>query len=160
MQIHKLFYFSVLLKGLNGIVEAVIGIFAFFISKATLLSWVYFITAKELNEEPSDFLAGYLINSVQNYSSSSQYFIAVYLLTHGVLKLFLVASLLQRRLWAFPTAIVIFSLFFVYQVYEYFLHPQIFLIVLSVVDVFVVVLTYYEYRSMLLDTNKSLFIKG
>jgi uncharacterized membrane protein len=75
-------------------------------------------------------------------------FAGVYLLSHGVIKVFLVGSLLRGRLWAYPTAIVFFAMFIVYQMYRYYLHPSIGMIILSILDLIVIVLTWLEYRQL------------
>src|SRR5467141_3553803 len=67
---------------------------------------------------------------------------------YGVIKVFLVESLLRRRLWAYPTGIVFFALFIVYQMYRYYLHPSIEMLVLSILDLIVIVLTWLEYRQL------------
>ena len=143
---HRLFYVSVIAKGLNGLLEIVIGIASFLITEPTLISWVSFLTREELLEESNDIFANYLVHAVQNYSIDMQHFVAIYLLLHGVVKLFLVAGLLQKRLWAYPTAMIIFGLFALYQSIEYLLHPHPSLIVLTVIDLLVIALTYKEYQ--------------
>jgi uncharacterized membrane protein len=75
-------------------------------------------------------------------------FAGVYLLSHGVIKVVLVASLFRERLWAYPAAIVVFTLFIVYQMYRYMLQSSISMIVLSVLDVVVIGLTWLEYRRL------------
>jgi uncharacterized membrane protein len=72
----------------------------------------------------------------------------VHLLSHGVIKVFLVESLLRGRLLAYPTAIVFFALFIVYQMYRYYLHPSSGMIALSILDLIVIVLTWLEYRQL------------
>jgi len=69
-----------------------------------------------------------------------------YLLIHGLVKVFLVVMLLRRRLWAYPTAIAVFTAFGVYQVYQYSYSRSLFLLALTVLDVAVIVLTAWEWR--------------
>jgi uncharacterized membrane protein len=65
-----------------------------------------------------------------------------------VIKVVLVASLFRERLWAYPAAIVVFTLFIVYQIYRYVLEPSTRMVVLSVLDVVVIALTWLEYRRL------------
>ena len=51
---------------------------------------------------------------------------------------FLVEALLRGRLWAYPTAIVFFVFFMVYQMYRYYLEPSIGMILLSILDLIVI----------------------
>lgn len=143
---HKLFTLSLILKGLNGAAELVLGLCAVFISQATLITLVAAVTRRELLQDPGDAFATYLVIAAQQYSVHAQVFVAVYLLLHGIVKIFLVISLLQRHLWAYPTAVVVFGLFMVYQLCEYARQPNLSLLVLSALDGVVIVLTLFEYR--------------
>jgi uncharacterized membrane protein len=60
----------------------------------------------------------------------------------------LVASLFRERLWAYPAAIIAFTLFIVYQMYRYVLEPSAAMLGLSVLDVIVIALTWLEYRRL------------
>ena len=75
-------------------------------------------------------------------------FAATYLLWHGIVKIGLVAALLLRRRWAYPWAIVAFTLFLVYQLYRYSHTHAPELLVLSGVDVLVIGLTWLEYKRL------------
>ena len=142
---HRIFTISVILKGLNGLLEIVVGVAALFITHDLLVRYVDLLTRQELLQDPGDAFVHYLINAANSYTFDVQIFIAVYLLIHGVLKVWLVISLLRERMWAYPTAIVVFSLFVVYQMYEYFKAPNVSLLVLSILDVVIIYLTYLEY---------------
>ncbi len=144
---HKIFTISVILKGFNGLLEILVGVAAIFITHDLLVRYVDLLTRQELLQDPGDVFANYLVNAANSYSFDVQIFIAAYLLIHGVLKVWLVISLLKERMWAYPTAIVVFSLFVVYQMYEYFKAPHISLLLLSILDVVIIYLTYLEYRS-------------
>ena len=65
-----------------------------------------------------------------------------------MIKVFLVVSLFLGRLWAYPTAIAIFALFIVYQMYRYYLDPSLAMVALTILDVIVIVLTWFEYRRL------------
>jgi uncharacterized membrane protein len=76
-------------------------------------------------------------------------FVLFYLLSHGILKLLVVVALLKRQIWAYPIAMLVFALFIVYQLSEYFKAPSIYIIILTVLDVVVIALTYIEYRALI-----------
>lgn len=78
----------------------------------------------------------------------AQHFYAWYLLSHGVVKLGLVAGLLLRKLWAYPTTIVVLGLFIFYQIFRYAQTHGTGLLLLTVLDILVVGLTFHEYRLM------------
>jgi uncharacterized membrane protein len=70
---------------------------------------------------------------------------AIYLLTHGLVKVVLVTALLLNKLWAYPWMIVVLLLFIGYQLYRIALQPTAGLIALTVFDVAIVALTWREY---------------
>ncbi len=76
----------------------------------------------------------------------TQRFLALYLLGHGVVKLWLIVGLLRERLWYYPVALVVFALFIVYQLYRFSFTHSVWLLLISVVDVVVIGLTWHEYR--------------
>lgn len=145
---HRFFEVSVILKALNGVIEMLIGVSVFFITKETLTQFVAFIARVELSEDPGDLLANYLVKAVEHYTFTSQMYISIYLLSHGVLKVALVYCLLKKYLWAYPTAIVVFGLFGVYQIYAYIHAPHLSLLFLTLLDVFIMFVTYIEYRNL------------
>ncbi len=58
----------------------------------------------------------------------------------------LIYGLLREELWAFPWAIAVFTGFGVYQITQYIKQPSIWMIVLTVFDVFVILLTWLEWQ--------------
>lgn len=83
---------------------------------------------------------------MQNLSVSAQDFAALYLLAHGVTKLWLIIGLLRQRLWYYPTALIVFSLFIAYQLYRYSFSHSIWLLLITVLDVVIIGLTWHEWR--------------
>jgi uncharacterized membrane protein len=89
------------------------------------------LTQDELREDPRDLIANYLLAAAQRLSLASEHFAALYLLSHGVIKILLVVGLLSRKLWVDPIAVVVFAAFIVYQLYRYSFTHAIGLIALS-----------------------------
>ncbi len=143
--IHLMFEVSLLLKGLLAIFEAVAGILVYVGTKQSILRIVDFITQGELAEDPRDFIANHLLHWVQRFSVSSQHFLAIYLVSHGAIKIWLVAGLLRKKLWYYPVAIALFGLFIVYQLYLYSLNHSIGMLAMIAVDAVVIVLVWHEY---------------
>jgi uncharacterized membrane protein len=142
------FDIGIFFKGLDGVLEIVGGLLLFVVRPETITGILTTLTQHELSEDPYDVIASQLARLVQDFSASTQLFAGVYLLSHGVIKVVLVASLFRERLWAYPAAIVVFTLFIVYQMYRYVLEPSTSMIVLSVLDVIVIALTWLEYRRL------------
>jgi uncharacterized membrane protein len=155
-EVYLIFFYSVVLKGLNAIGEIIGGIVALIVSQDFVIRLALFFTQSELSEDPNDKIANYLIHSAQQFSVSSKHFIAFYLLSHGLIKLILVTQLLKNKLWAYPASIVVFILFIVYQIYRYFHTYSVWLLALTAFDVVVIWLVWHEYnrlRSKNVDKN-------
>lgn len=139
---------GVFFKGLDGVLEIVGGLLLFAIRPQTIAGILATLTMHELSEDPHDIIASQLLRLARDFSASAQLFAGIYLLSHGVTKVVLVASLFRERLWAYPAAIVTFTLFVVYQMYRYVLEPSAAMLALSVLDVIVITLTWLEYRRL------------
>jgi uncharacterized membrane protein len=145
-RIHRIFTISVLLKGAHALIECIGGLALALISTSAITELVNALTQEELIEDPNDFVAAQLLTLAQNFTVSTQYFYAFYLLSHGVIKVFLVIGLLRNKLWAYPVSLVVLGLFIVYQLYRFSYTHGFGLIVLTVFDVFVMGLIWHEYR--------------
>jgi uncharacterized membrane protein len=144
--VHVAFEIGLAFKGVLTLVEIAAGIFAYFVTRQFLLDLVQVITRMELTEDPRDFVANYLFHAAQSLSLSTQRFTALYLLSHGVIKLWLIIGLWQKKLGYYPAAITVFSVFILYQMYRYSFTHSALLLFLTVLDVFVIGLTWLEYK--------------
>jgi uncharacterized membrane protein len=146
--VHVLFDISVIGKGIDGVLEVGGGAVLLFISPMRIHNVARILTQHELSEDPHDLVATYLLNSTQHLSEGAQVFAAMYLLWHGIVKVALVTALLLKHRWAYPAAIFAFLLFLAYQLYRYTHTHSVELLVLSVVDLLVIVLTWLEYKRL------------
>jgi uncharacterized membrane protein len=146
--VHAFFTISVISKGVDGALEIVGGTLLFLVNPLQIHNIARLLTEHELSEDPHDLVATYLLNSAQHLSANAQLFAGTYLLWHGVVKVVLVAALLLKQRWAYPAAILAFLLFLTYQLYRYShtLAPE--LLLLSVFDVVVIVVTWLEYKRL------------
>jgi uncharacterized membrane protein len=142
------FKVGLVLKGLDGILEVAGGIFLLFLSPQAIQHLARVLTAHELSEDPHDLIARYLLHTTAHLSHGTTLFGAIYLLSHGIAKIVLVALVLKDKLWAYPWLIGLLLAFIAYQLYRitavYF---SIGLTLLTVFDAFLVWLTWREYRS-------------
>jgi uncharacterized membrane protein len=157
--VHIAFRIGIFLKGLDGLLEIIGGTLLFFIPPETI-HWLLRLTIyQELSENPKDFLAHLLLRASRDFSARSQFFGSLFLLSHGIIKLFLIVALFRKKLWAYPVAMAVFGLFIVYQMYRYALSQSIWMVFLSGLDVLVIGLTYLEYRNLetleILEPSKS-----
>lgn len=131
---------------MDGLLEVIGGALVLVVKPRTLYNIVMALLNHELSEDPSDIIANSLIYVAHHFSVETQVFVSLYMLSHGIIKIFLVVSLWQGKLWSYPTAIVFFILFILYQGYRYSYTHSYWLIFLTIVDLFVVLLTWVEYK--------------
>ena len=142
-RIHALFEVGVILKGLNALVEIVVGSLFLFVDVRTI---VEALVASELVEDPTDFLATHLQAITGHLPPGAELYSALYLLSHGVVKGVLVVGLLRNKLWAYPASLAVLSLFVLYQVIKIISAHSLPLVALTLFDIVVMWLIYHEYR--------------
>jgi uncharacterized membrane protein len=141
----RTFEISIILKGLDGILELFGGALLLAVSPATISQIVSRLTQHELSEDRGDYLATHLLRLSNGLTGAAVTFAAAYLLVHGIVKVVLVTALLRNKLWAYPWMIGFLLLFIGYQLYRIALQPTTWLIILTIFDAFVAWLTWREY---------------
>jgi uncharacterized membrane protein len=108
-----------------------------FVTQRLLDSFILFLTAPELAEDTADWIVNYLSSAVQRFSEGTKYFASVYLIVHGLIKIFLVVGLLRNKLWAYPLSLWFLGTFIVYPCYRFMHTHSIRLVLLTVFDLVV-----------------------
>jgi len=142
----RTFYVSLILKGINGLLELLGGTLLVLVDPTRIKALVGALTQQELSEDPQDFIARSLVNLSKDLDVSTTLFVAIYLLIHGLVKAVLVWAVLRDRLWAYPWLIAFLVAFILYQIYELSIGFGWGLFALTAFDVFIVALTWREYR--------------
>lgn len=140
------FELSLWFKAIFAASEIVAGAATWFVPQRLFLTLVLWVTKDEFAEDPHDLVANFLLHTVQHLSANTQKFAAIYLLAHGVIKLWLIVGLLREKLWYFPVSIIVFGLFIGYQVYRFTFTHSIWLLLITALDIVIVALTWHEYR--------------
>ena len=143
----KTFTVALVLKGLDGLLELIGGILLLVISPDTLNHFAERVTQHELSQDPHDFLAHHLLRLTSNLHHT-QTFGALYLLTHGIVKLVIVVGLLRREHWSYYVAFVFLGGFVIYQIYRMTYAPSVGLALLTAFDLFIIWLTWREFVRM------------
>ncbi|VXC85107.1 conserved membrane hypothetical protein [Burkholderia sp. 8Y] len=156
--LHLLFELTLGLKAIFALAEIAAGVATYLVPQRYFLALVLWVTRDEFAEDPHDLVANFLLHTAQHLSVDAQRFAGLYLLAHGVAKLWLVAGLLRERLWYFPVSIVVFALFIAYQAYRYTCTHSVWLLLVTALDITVIVLTWHEYRY--LRSNRKTVIPG
>lgn len=153
-KLDKVFEVSVVLKGLDGALEVIGGLILLFLSSNSIQHFARWATTHELSQDPHDFLANRIINFANHLSISSVKFGALYLLSHGIVKIVLVVAVLKQKLWAYPWMIGFLGVFIVYQIYRLSIRFTIGMTLLTLFDIFVVWLTVLEYKKHKLKSQE------
>ena len=146
-RLDETFYATLVLKAADSLLEVIGGILILAVSPASIGRLTRALTQNELSKEPHDFIANHILKIGQDFShSSSRYFAAFYLLSHGLVKIFVIIALFKQKLWAYPTMIVVLGLFIIYQLYRLTFAFSIGLVLLTIFDLVVIWLTWLEYK--------------
>ena len=141
----RTFDITIILKGIDGFLEAIGGVLLLVVSPDALNNLALRLTRAELSRDPHDFVARRLLRLTADLHHT-QTFGAIYLLSHGIVKIVLVAALLRQQRWAYPAMLAFLVAFIGYQCYRLAFVPSIALTLLTVFDLFVVWLTWREYQ--------------
>ncbi len=150
-----LFHYGVLGKGLFALAEVLSGGALWIFGTGPIVKFVDWVTQGELSQDPHDLIANALKHSASRLSIVGEHFAALYLLAHGVVKLFLIVALLRNKLWAYPVSLLVFGGFVVYQVYRFDVIGGVGLILLTALDLIVMWLIWLEYRAVRLRRAQS-----
>jgi uncharacterized membrane protein len=144
----KTFKIGLVLKGLDGILEIIGGILLLFLSPHAIEHIARTLTAHELSEDPHDLIARYILHTSSHLTTNTTLFAAVYLLSHGIAKVVLVALVLRDKLWAYPWLVALLLAFIAYQLYRITaVHFSVGLTLLTIFDAVLVWLTWREYQA-------------
>ena len=141
--VHFMFDVAVAIKVFNGVVETVCGVFL--IVKPGWIGPHVVAFTYTLFHDPDNWVVRSVARWGAGLSTDTEHFASVYLIAHGVAKMFIGWALLQEKLWAFPVALGAFGLLILYQL-ERLLHTNsVTLATLIIVDLAVCYLIWREY---------------
>ncbi len=145
--IRRVFRISLILKAIDSVIEMAGGAVLYLIPSGLIVALANWLTHSELLEDPRDFLANMIMHSAQALSVPQKAAAAIYLISHGAIKLFLVIMVLRdKAAWAYPAFMIALVLLIAYQSYQISLAFSLWLAVLTVFDAAVLVLTWHEYK--------------
>jgi len=145
-RLHRLFQFGLLLKAAHSALEIAGGIVLAVVSQEAILRLARQITQDVLFDDPRDWIANMLLRSAQHLSLDQKTAASMFLLSHGVVKLFLIIAVLRNKAWAYPAFMIALSMLIAYQTYRLSVVFSIGLFALTILDAIVLMLTWHEYR--------------
>lgn len=144
--VHKAFKTLTILKGIHAIIEILLGITLFILSKEFIANTIIALVEGRLVGDPSSFIAQYISQFGINLSFDIKLFFAIYLVSHGIVNLSLVYGIIKKPFIAYPISLLIFIGFLIYQIYSYFISHSIWMLVITLFDILFIALLFYEYN--------------
>jgi uncharacterized membrane protein len=143
---HDIFEVGILIKGIYGFVEVIAGLSLLFINTATLNNIFIALAKSELLEDPKDYFVNYFYLFLQHVSIDTKMFIALYILAHGAVKIFLAITLYKEKLWAYSIAIYFEIAFIAYQGYRLIYNHSPALMIFLLFDIIFLIIVWHEYN--------------
>jgi len=139
------FLVTVAIKGIDGIIETILGLFIALVGPDKLLMLVLRFTVPELHNNPANRVAEAVQSGAAKLTTIGTFAI-VYLLVHGILKAGIAVDLLRGKRWIFVPAILILSGFVLFLGYRTVQHWSAWSCSLALFDLFTVMLVINEWR--------------
>lgn len=145
-RLDEVFKVTIILKGLDSLLEILGGVFFLLITRSAITGWAHDIAWGLFGHNSA--ISRYIIHSSNDLAKSTLTG-ALYLLVHGVVKVALVVLVLMNKLWAYPVFIGVILLFIAIQIYDLVGHLSVGVSLLSAFDALVIVLTWLEWQKQL-----------
>ncbi len=151
---HIVFWIGIIFKAIDGLLEITGGLVLLVVSSEALRGLAYVLVEPELAQDPNDWLANHLLIWIFHLSTDSRVFAIAYLLVHGIIKMAIVGAIWFSQLWAYWLAGIVFSLFVIYQVVNFFMTYSMMMIFLTIVDLVIIALLPPEHRRLRLEMQR------
>ena len=142
-RIHVLFLVMVALKGLDGLLEIVLGLVLMFTDEFSDV--VFFLTRDAIIDDPDNYFATHL-RAFASMSHEAFFIGGLYLVAHGAVKVFISGTLWRNYPWAYPAAMALLALFILYELIYIIQTYSIPFMFLSLFDVVMLWLVWHEYK--------------
>jgi uncharacterized membrane protein len=152
----SLFHISLIIKTIQGTAELLLGFAFLYIQSSTVTLFLQEFTRDELVENPYDKTSHFLLQTGNSIIASGTLFIALYLLSHGIIKLLLIIGILKKKLEAYYIFITILTLFIIYQLYRYSITHSVLVLIFTIFDILFCWLVWKESK-ILKAQNKLLY---
>ena len=136
--LEKTFIVSILFKLAFGVVEASAGILLLFVTYANITKFVEHVN--------SWVIFGYQPHLHTASLADQRVFVALYAILHGIPKVLMAVILIRRKLWGYPLSLAILVLFITYQLFEIITKHSVFMILLTIFDLFVMYMIMHEWK--------------
>ncbi|MEI8135632.1 MAG: DUF2127 domain-containing protein [bacterium] len=146
--VHRAFWISLFLKGLDGALQLIGGIAVIFAEPGTLGKTYRYFTRFLVGNRTQNPEAEFIKVTAHSFGMNVEMLVAIYLLVNAVIKLLLVYGLLKERLWVFPAACIGFGLMFSLELYRISIHFYWGIFILMCISVFVITMVLLEWKKV------------
>jgi uncharacterized membrane protein len=150
---HQFFKFSLIIKGLDGLLDVVSGFILFFSATNPIAKTVLVLFRRELIKDPQDFIANYFIKSSQAILPATLTFIAWYLLVNGLVKISLGLALFKNNYRIYQITGIAFTIFTGYQIYRFTHTHSLLLLLITLYDLIIIAMLYFEAKNLKISTK-------
>lgn len=154
--LHKFFKITIILKGIDGLLDIITSAILFFAKSHTIGNTIPVLIRKELLEDPQDIIANYLLSISQNTLPDTQFFIVIYLLIHGLIKIALSLALNSNNFLAYKISELVLICFVGYQFYRFSHTHSSMLLIFTLMDIIILFLIHFESKSLIITKKKQL----
>ncbi len=151
----KTFEIGIILKGLDGAIELAGAVLLSLVRPERITHLADMLTRRRLDEDPNGFIANHILQYAHELAGGDRWFVVLFLLSHGLIKVVLVLGLLRNLAWAYPFAFVALGGFILYQFYIIATRPNVGMVLLTLFDLFIVWLTWREYQKFRREQHRS-----
>ena len=143
---HRLFIATIAAKGALGVLQVFIAIVVY-LGMLQYLPQVCAVACSErAGGKPERLIALRILQIAGSAPGTGTTFYTTYFAAHGLLHIAVVAALLSGVRWANHAAVIVLSLFVIYQVFEWMSVGGFMLVLLTIIDLAVIYLTVREHR--------------
>lgn len=151
---HLAYLAAITIKGLDGLVEFVAGLFIALVGSQQVYEFAIWATAPEIARHPESHAVHAIRHGAYGLAHSSPKFAVVYLLAHGVLKIGLFVNLLIEHMWIFPASVVVLLGFIGFMGLKLIAHWSPWLFAFALFDTVTLALVLNEWRVRSLATRR------
>lgn len=151
----KTYEIGIIIKGIDGTLELLGGILILTLSSDTILRITNFLTQNELHQDPHNFIATHIVKLGDHLANGHNIFAALFLLSHGLVKVVMVTCLLLNKMWAYPWSLGILTAFFIYQLYVMVVSPSFGMAYLTILDALIIYLVYREWQQQKIKLSEA-----
>jgi len=143
--VYELFKWSIILKGVISLGEVAVGLALLVIPTDFIIALVHG-GAATLTGHADNPLLLHALGELARFEKGTALFVAFYLLSRGIIKCGLIWALLRNILWAYPASLIVLGLLVLYQFYEIAAAGSVFVIAITLFDLFVIYFIWREWR--------------